>query len=67
MNYISTQLRLSEALTEKIDSVVRKTDLKKADVLRMAIEIGIDAMLRSKKQPPECYHDYIRANTPGLS
>lgn len=66
MNYKNYQLRMSEALNEKADSVVRKSELIKAEVLRIALEIGIDAMLRSNKTPLECYEDYMRKNNPGL-
>ena len=66
MNYNPMQLRISDALNEKTDSVVRKSGLSKAEVLRFALEIGIDAMLRSDKAPPQCYMEYIRKNNPGL-
>ena len=66
MNYKNIQLRMSEALNEKVDSCARRTEETKAEVLRLALEIGIDSMLRSPKKPDEVYQDYVRSCNPGL-
>jgi hypothetical protein len=44
-------LRIQESLNSKVDDAVKATGLKKADVIRLAIERGVDVLLSQLLAP----------------
>lgn len=46
-------IRILESINEKVEDASKVTGLKKADVLRLAIERGVDVLLKQLTQTEE--------------